>query len=270
MTTRGLWTSATPLITSTPYCFEAFLALYDITHDKKYETVARSILEFSLKNLNTTKIGENILASSYSPIDYSRVLNASAYRAFVLIEGYKRFHIEEAKILGEQLLNFILHTQQLDGSWLYGLDHSNDAFIDNFHTCFVLKNLYKSNLVLQRNDITKAIEKGYKFYKDNLLINGSIPLPFVKVGRINLVKEEMYDYAEGISLGVLVNNAIEGSIIPTERMIERLINKYQTKKGYFITKVMTLNLTNKVPYLRWPQAQLYYALTNYLVFSSNK
>ena len=268
MTTRGLWTRSTPLITSTPYCFEAYLALFDTTQNEKYEKIAKSIFEFSLNDLNNSIINETTYASSYSPIDHSKVLNASAYRSFVLIQSSKRFNRADALEIGEKLIRFILQSQREDGSWLYGLDHPNDEFIDNFHTCFILKNLFKVNLILQRDDLKSAIEKGYFFYKSQLLTAEYIPKPFVKIGRINLVKEEMYDYAEGISLGVLLNDEIKNSIVPSEKMIQKIISEYQTKEGYFITKIMSFNLKNKIPYLRWPQAQLYFALSNYLVKTS--
>ena len=46
MTNRGLWTKDLPLITSTPYVFEAFLALYDVTKEQKYLDVATKTLAF--------------------------------------------------------------------------------------------------------------------------------------------------------------------------------------------------------------------------------
>jgi hypothetical protein len=46
MTTRGLWTRGIPLMTTTVYCFEAFLSLYDATQNEKYFDIA--ILYFNL------------------------------------------------------------------------------------------------------------------------------------------------------------------------------------------------------------------------------
>jgi hypothetical protein len=269
MTTRGLWRAGTPLITTTPYCFEAFVGLHQVTGRKEYADVARSILRFAVEDLNVTKVGDGGLASSYSPMDHSKVMNASAYRAFVLVEGHRLFGDEVALRLGEQLLKFLLQSQQQDGSWLYGLDHPNDAFVDNFHTCFVLKNLYKCNRLLERQDLGDAIKSGHSFYARNLVRDGEVPKPFQKVGRVNLVAEEMYDYAEGISLGYLLERDVPGAGGIASRMLGRLLQRYQTEDGYFLTRVMRGGFSNKVPYLRWPQSQLYFALTNGLRFGTS-
>lgn len=264
MTTRGLWKAGTPLITTTPYCFEAFVGLHDATGKREYRDVARSIVRFALQDLNVSPVGVGAVASSYSPMDHSKVMNASAYRAFVLLEGHRLFGDETALRLGEQLVEFLLQSQQPDGSWLYGLDHPNDAFVDNFHTCFVLKNLYKCNRVLASRDIRDAIKTGHAFYARHLVLEGHVPRPFQRVGRFNWVAEEMYDYAEGISLGYLLARDVDGADRIAAGMLARLLERYQTREGYFFTRVMRWGLANKVPYLRWPQSQLYFAMTNAL------
>lgn len=75
----------------------------------------------------------------------------------------------------------------------------------------------------------------------------------------------MYDYAEGIALGPLLNPDIDGALDFSLQLAQHLIDTFQLKKGYFVTRVTTLNTRNKVPYLRWPQAQLFNALTGLLL-----
>ncbi|MDE3185550.1 MAG: AGE family epimerase/isomerase [Bacteroidota bacterium] len=264
MTTRGLWTSGIPLITTTGYCFEAFLQLYNITYDKKYLDTAYSIFLFTLNDLTDTQIDKDTAACSYSPIDNSQIVNANAYRASVLIEGFIRFNNEEAYKKATLNINFILKSQNADGSWKYAVNDERDNFVDNFHTCFVLKNLIKINKFKKDERISEAIKKGYDFYKSNLIDSTGRPLPFAKLSRLNIVKRELYDYAEGISLGLLLKeqDAEAGDIV--NKMVKDLVEKYQNKNGSYITRVNNFNIKNKIPYLRWPQAQLFFALTNYL------
>jgi hypothetical protein len=264
MTTRGLWTSGVPLITSTGYCFEAFLKLYDITTDKKYLDIAYSTFLFTLNDLTDTQIDKDTAASSYSPVDNSQILNANAYRAYVLIEGAVRFDHEEASRKALMNINFILKNQNPDGSWKYAVNDERDNFVDNFHTCFVLKNLLKINKIKNDERISFAIDKGYNFYKKNLIDPSGRPLPFAKLSRLNIVKRELYDYAEGISLGLLMEPDDKEAKDIVNRMVEDLVNKYQNKNGSFITRISIFNMKNKIPYLRWAQSQLFYALTNYL------
>jgi hypothetical protein len=162
MTTRGLLESGIPLITSTPYCLEAYVELYNITKDKKYKEIILKIYNFCKNDLNLNKYNEYI-TSSYSTEDNSVIVNASAYRAYCLILGGYFFKDEDGIKIGKELIDFVIGVQNPDGSWYYGFDHSNDQFIDNFHTCFVLKNLIKANLYIKNLKIEKSIEKGIKY-----------------------------------------------------------------------------------------------------------
>jgi len=264
MTTRGLWTSGVPLITTTAYCYEAFIKLYDITNNQKYFDIAYSIFLFTLNDLKDIAIEDGTFSASYSPIDNSQIVNANAYRSFVLVEGFKRFNNPEALKKARLNINFILKNQNQDGSWKYAVNDERDNFVDNFHTCFVLKNLYKSNLILQDSKITSAITKGFDFYKKNLFDTKGSPIPFAKLSRLNIVKRELYDYAEGISLCLLMKSSDADSEKMADHMVNELINCYQNKNGSFCTNINLFNIPNKMPYLRWPQAQLFFALSNYL------
>lgn len=260
-TNRGLWKSGTPLITTTPYCFEAFLTLYDITKKQKYLDIAYSISQFALKDLNETLLSDSIAACSYSPVDSSMVVNASAYRAYLLMESYHRFGDSVYKEKAIKNINFIIKNQQHDGSWLYAIHNPRDVFIDHFHTCFVLKNLYKANQYVKSEEVRRAINKGYIYYRVNLFTTDGVPKPFARVGRIQSVKVEMYDYAEAINLGVLLRHEFPDAFSLSVKLSKDVCNKYQLPEGYFVTRVNKGGICNKIPYLRWPQAQMFYALT---------
>ncbi len=264
MTTRGLWTSGIPLITSTGYCFEAFLRLYDVTNEKAFLDIAYSTFLFTLNDLSDTKIDNETSACSYSPVDESQIVNANAYRSYVLLEGAARFNNSEAHKKALLNINFILKSQSNEGSWKYAVNDERDNFVDNFHTCFVLKNLLKINKIKKDEKISFAVRKGYNFYKSNLIDTTKRPLPFAKLSRLNVVKRELYDYAEGISLGLLMQDIDEEAKDIVKQMVTDLVNQYQNDDGSFITRVSLFNMENKIPYLRWPQSQLFYALTNYL------
>lgn len=270
MTTRGLWTSGIPLMTTTVYCFEAYLKLFDVTKKKKYLEIAHSIFQFTLMDITDFKIDNETSACSYSPIDNSQIVNANAYRSHVLIEGFQRFDSNDALEKAKLNINFILKSQEEDGSWKYAVNDERDNFVDNFHTCFVLKNLIKINAVLKEERISKAIKKGFNFYTLNLLSMDYSPKPFAKLSRFNIVKTELYDYAEGISLCLQMQRIDEKASVIAEKLVTDLITKFQKKDGSFYTRINILNIPNKIPYLRWPQAQIFYSLTNYLSNNNNK
>jgi len=262
---KGLWPKQTPFITCTPYVFEAFLGLHEATGEVRYRDIAASIARFVAEDLHDTPTGPEAAAASYSPQDQSAVVNASAYRAFVLFEAAHRFGNDGFRVKAWRNLNFVLQSQRPDGSWLYATDNPAEAFIDHFHTCFVLKNLVKLNRRLREPRVREAIERGYNYYKQALFDPSGNPKPFAVRPRLQLVRLELYDVAEAITLGVLLRDQIPEAFDRACVLGRRLISDWQLADGHFVTRVYRGGLRHTLPFLRWPQAQLFYALTNLLV-----
>ena len=87
----GMWGRNIPFITCTPYCYEAYCRLHDVTGDDRYREMADSIASFVFHDLRDMPTGPDAAAASYSPHDDSQVINASAYRAWVLFDAAERF-----------------------------------------------------------------------------------------------------------------------------------------------------------------------------------
>jgi hypothetical protein len=261
---RGLWKKNTPYITCTPYCFAAYLGLYDATGEQRYLDIARSIATFVFADLKDTPTGQDAAAASYSPLDATKVVNASAYRAWVLFEADARFGLPEYKAKAQRNLNFILQSQRADGAWLYATEGSGEGFIDNFHTAFVLKNLYKINQRLKNPAVDAAIKKGWEFYRRELFDAEGLPKSFAIEPRTQIVKLEMYNFAEAITLGALLKDFIPDAFTLAQNLAATLCSRYQLPQGYFVTRVFKQGFKHTFPFLRWPQAQLFYALTNLL------
>jgi len=261
---HGLWKRNTPFITATPYCFEAFLGLFDTTGDASYFEVAKSIARFVHDDLHDTPTSAVAAAGSYSPIDRSEVINASAYRGMVLFEAAERFVEPKYRATAEKNLNFIIQNQHEDGAWLYALDHPSERFIDHFHTCFVLKNLAKLNRHANSAAVASAIEKGYAYYRRELFAADGMPKSFAIQPRTQLVKLDLYNFAEAITLGTILRHQIPTAFDDAQRLASLLVSKYQLPTGYFVSRVFIGGARHTFPFLRWPQAQLFYALTNLL------
>lgn len=262
---NGLMRKGTPHITATPYCYEVFTRLFDLTGEKHYLEVARSIAAFVFHDLKDTPTGPDAAASSYTPHDHSKVINASAYRAFVLFDAAQRFHEETYRAKAEKNLQFILHAQRPDGSWLYAIDSLSEAFIDHFHTCFVLKNLYKINRHLQSDDVKRAVQNGYSYYRRALFDGEDNPRTYAVAPRVEIVRLEMYNVAEAITLGTLLRIDIPEAFALAKRLAARLITQYQLPSGHWVTRIYRGGIRHTVPFLRWPQSQLFLAVTNLLL-----
>lgn len=261
---HGLWKRNTPFITATPYCFEVFLGLHDATGERRHLEVAESIARFVQEDLHDTPTSADAAAGSYSPDDHSQVLNASAYRVMVLAEAARRFNEPRYAQTAQRNLNFILQNQRADGAWLYALDHPSERFIDHFHTCFVIKNLIKVNRHLQSDAVAQAIVKGYEYYRRELFDAEGLPKSFTIQPRTQLVKLEMYNFAEAITLGALLKESIPAAFAHAQELAAWLIARHQLPDGHFTTRVYRGGWRHTVPFIRWPQSQILYALTNLL------
>jgi hypothetical protein len=261
---RGLWKRNTPFITATPYCYEAFAQLHEITRESRFREIAVSAARFVYHDLNDSPTSDRAAASSYGPLDHTYVINASAYRAWVLFDAAHRFGTNELADKARANLNFILESQRADGAWLYALNSPAEAFIDHFHTCFVLKNLWKINQLLNEPAIASAFERGYAYYRKALFTADGLPKSFAIQPRTQLVKLEMYNVAEAITLGALLRDDLPGAFEDACRLARFLIEHHQVKAGCFTTRIFIGGWRHTFPFLRWPQSQLFYALTNLL------
>jgi len=263
-TYTGFWKPGIPLITITPYAFWAFKRHYKITGSEKSKGIALSIAKFALEDLNEIEMPNGTMCASYSPVSKDIVINANTYRAAVLMEAYEMNSDKKYMAVAQKNIDFVLSYQGEKGEWYYEAKPPKNNFIDNFHTCFVLRNLFQCYQVTKDEKILNAVKKGYQYYRENLFYDNGRPKHFAVAKYAKLRKHEMYDYAEGIKLGVLLKDVLPEAYEKSKELAKDLVSNFQTRKGYFVTRVTSFRTRHKVPYLRWPQAQLFYSLTNLL------
>jgi len=257
----GTVKAGTPLITSIPYGYEAFEAGHEATGDSRYLQIMESVGSFAFASLSEREVSPGVFACSYTPFDHRRVVNANAYRAFLLMAAGLRFAREDWRVAAKRNLAFVLWSQQEDGSWLYAMD-GKDQFVDNFHTCFVLKNLLKIWQMTNEPQVLGAIKRGYGFYKQHLLDQTGHPIPYAQAQRLTLYRRELYDYAEGINLALLLEDVDGDAPTILNRLVNGLLEDWVLPDGHFVTRHLLLG-RNTVPYHRWAQSQTFRALALY-------
>lgn len=265
-TQKGYWPENTPCVTTTPYVYSAFKEHYNITKNYEDIQICNSIADFCLYDLKKMPMPNGTFSAQYSTLDVDgSVINSTAYRTFILIDAWEgtgdKIYLDEAELN----LNFIISYQNEDGSWPYHAINSKQAMIDNFHTCFILKNLIKVHKILKRDEIFAVIKKGYEYYRNYLFYKDGKPRHYAKSSLVKFRKYEMYDYAEGINLGCELRELIPSAYDKAVFLVNDLVDNYQLKDGHFVTRVTSLGTTHKVPYHRWPQAQLFNYLSKILL-----
>ena len=266
-TRRGTMWQGTPLITTVPYVYEAFRDVYRIDGDPKWREVMLSIARHAAEDYHDFETSPDASSCSYNPLpgDPGGVINASAYRAFLLTAAARDFSDTEYERTAQRNLNFVLQAQNPDGSWYYSTDGERD-FIDHFHTCFVLKALAKIEAMTNDPGCTKAIERGVDYYVRNLFDEQGLPKPFSRRPRMTVYRRELYDYAECINVGVL----LEGRFPALDEILSRVITMegWQKSDGSFRSRQLLVGWDD-TPMHRWAQSQLFRSLSFFLLQNRN-
>jgi hypothetical protein len=130
--------------------------------------VAAAAGRFVRSSLNRFESPEGI-CFSYSPLDRTRVYNASLLAARILVSAanHDMQAAGECRSLAAEACRFVVSRQAADGSWKYG-DGPEWNWTDGFHTGFVLQSLTEIAAGLGTDEWVPAVKKGLAFYRDRL------------------------------------------------------------------------------------------------------
>ena len=259
-TVGGTVKQGTPLITSLPYVYEAFSHVYQIDRQERWLEAMRLIAEHALHDYQDFETAPGAATCAYgpSPKDRGGVVNASAYRAFLLTKAAIDLKDPRYKWPADRNLRFVIDCQQPDGSWLYSV-HAKGAFIDHFHTCFVLKALAKIDQLDRTPACRAALERGVRYYASNLFDEAGLPRPFSKPPRLIVYRRELYDYAECVNLMVLLRGQFPELDRRWSTVLGDLLGRWQKPDGSFRSRHLLVGWDN-VPMHRWAQAQMFNSL----------
>jgi hypothetical protein len=277
VTRNGTLKAQTPFITTTPYAYEAFLQVYRIlqrSEDAKaktlksekltdeYKEILASIARHAAHDIKDFPTSEAASSCSYSPYDSGGVINAAAYRSFLLTSAARQFAPDDYRQIAERNLQFVLENQNPDGSWFYAVDGVRD-FVDHFHTCFVMKALAKIHALTGDECTLQALTRGVGYYLGNLFDTDGLPKPFSRAPRLTVYKRELYDCAECINLCLLLQDRFPQLKPKLETVVAGILRDWVKPDGSFRSRQLKLGWDN-VPMHRWAQAQMFRALALYL------
>jgi len=279
VTRAGVIKERTPLITTTPYCYEAFLQVSKLVEHKpfqlstlnaqrstlgenNYKQILASIARHAFTDIKDFPISEKGSSCSYTPFDTGGIINAAAYRAFLLTSASKIFCNKDYWRIAERNLNFVLENQNADGSWFYAVDGVRD-FVDHYHSCFVMKALAKIHALTGHEATLKALGEGISYYLNNLFDADGLPKPFSRAPRLTVYKRELYDCAECINLCLLLCDRFPVLQRTLNKVIAHVLDTWVKPDGSFRSRKLYLGWDN-VPMHRWGQSQMFRSLAFYL------
>lgn len=184
----------------TLFTLYAFIEYY---HKSGNPEALEAILSFeSLLNKHWLKYEtETELWYSYLPTQKDEVYNATAKvgRFYALLYGIQKEQRYADKI--RKMLAYLASVQNADGTWGYS---TKAAYVDNFHTAFVLESIYEMNKVSPSPASEKMFNSGLATYEAHCF-DGNRALHFHKAHqpkdiRSNILRTEIRDAANAIIL----------------------------------------------------------------------
>jgi hypothetical protein len=262
VTRNGVMEKETPLITTTPYAYEAFLQVYSLNGQEQWKEILELIVRHVVSDITDFQTSEHASSCSYTPFDKGGVINAAAYRAFLLTNAAQLFSNEAYWRIAERNIKFVLETQNADGSWYYAIDGVRD-FVDHYHTCFVLKSLAKIHALTGHKGCLEAISRGISYYLANLFDTDGLPRPFSRAPRMTVYKRELYDCAECLNLCLLLRDRFPVLEEKLSTVLEGILNHWIKPDGSFRSRRLYFGW-DQVPMHRWGQSQMFRSLAYYL------
>jgi hypothetical protein len=260
-TRGGTIRSGTPLITTLPYVYEAFREVHQLDKDEQWRQVMRSIAQHALLDYRDLETSPHAASCAYTPSlnDPAGVVNASAYRAFLLTRAAEDFAESRYNEAAVRNMNFVLDSQNADGSWYYSIDGQRD-FVDHFHTCFVLKALTKIEALTRDSRCAAAIERGVGYYVRHLFDERRLPRPFSRAPRLTVYRRELYDYAECLNLATLLRGRFSALDAILSAALGETLDRWQRPDGSFRSRQLLIGWDD-VPMHRWAQSQIFRSLS---------
>lgn len=250
-----------PNIQSTIMGSHAFFELsrdefFDEGRRIKYKNICAETNRFILENFLMYE-NEEFAILRYIPNDDSIIYNVQAQAAWSFLRAYLITENERYRDLSIKLTKYVEQKQQSDGSWLYGEDISQ-RFIDNFHTGFILEALYECRALDRACVSEDVLYRGYKYYLDHF---------FKKDGSVSYFHNKTLPVdSHAIALSIITLSKLAQYEKRSESILNNVITwvleNIQSKDGYFYYQKWPMFL-NKIPYMRWTQAWMLYALAIY-------
>lgn len=246
----------TPTVVATTYIAYAFLDAYEITKNNEYLKVARSACDFVLKDLNRSINADGDFAFSYSPLDKSVVYNASLLGSKLLARVYAHTKEEELIHAAKKSVNFCCKKQKKDGSWAYG-DYEFHQWIDNFHTGFNLECIHDYMKYSGENIFENNLKIGLSYYLATFFTEEGIP----KYYNNSTYPIDIHAPAQLVITLSRLNELNQHKPL-VDKVMNWTINNMQSKEGYFFYQINKY-FSSRIPYIRWAQAWMFFAFTEY-------
>lgn len=248
----------TPTIVPTAFAARAFIESYQLFGDEDDLDFVLEICRFIVNDLNRPHEDENTVCFSYTPRDRSLIFNASLLAGETLASASAFTDDAEFMELAAKSARYVIENQKKDGSWAYGpkLRH---AWVDNFHTAFILLSLKRINEAVPEIDAANAIRRGFDFWVENLFLPDGTPMYYDS----EIFPVDIHSAAAAIAVLAEFSDEDDRALPLAEKVAAWTIENMRDSEGYFYYQIRK-DETIRIPFIRWGQAWMAYALATLL------
>ncbi len=246
----------TPTVVASTFIANALLDAYDITKDRQLLATARSTCDFILKDLNRTYDANKNFSFSYSPLDKSVVFNASLLGSRLLSRVYSYTKENELAEAAKRSVDYCCAYQREDGSWGYGTLPFHQ-WVDNFHTGYNLECIAEYMKFSGDKTYSNNVKHGYDYYIKTFFTPEGIP----KYYNNSIYPIDIHAPAQMVITLARLGKFKEDKAV-MDNVLNWTVDKMQSPKGFFYYQVNKY-FSSKIPYMRWAQAWMFYALSTY-------
>ncbi len=249
----GNISKGTPTIVWTGLIGHAFLDAYEALEDEQYLRVAKSACDFILDELGWLEFPAGIVLRYYPKADIL-VHNSSMIGASLLARVNSLAPNPRYREIAERAIQFTLHHQTAQGGWYYGVG-SKWAWIDSFHTGYVLEALH---IFCQSTGTAKyepALKKGFRYFVETFFKNDGTPRYYAQ----KTLPIDVQCASQAIQTLVNLRKLHPDSVATAMNVADWTIANMQDRSGYFYYRKYPF-VTNKTPTLHWGQATMFAAL----------
>lgn len=251
-----------PTVVATSFCATALMDAYEVTGNKEYLDVALDSANFILNDLHLDEYeGEKMI--SYSPLDGNDLVsNASLLGSKVLAYCYKYTGNEKYLEVARSSVRACCKGQRADGAWTYS-QIPPKLWVDSFHTGYNLDGLIAYEEQTGDKDYHENIERGFDYYIKNFFNedgspkyydNQQYPIDIHCPGQLLVTLHRLHKFEDYSGLA--------------EKVLNWTIQNMQDKRGYFYYQLKK-GISSKIPYMRWSNAFMFYAISYYLLDINN-
>lgn len=257
---QGYAEAGIPDAVVTSYAVRALLCGADL--DPNYAEVARNAADFVVEDLRYREFDDGTARITYSenhPGSYY-TLNAGALGGRLFVDLHEHFGRDRYRDRARRILDYIVECQKPCGGWLYRDPPSaSHLSMDNHHNGFILESLQRYREVTGDRRYDDAIESSLSFHRSTLFDDDGAP----NFDESSTYPRDIHACAQGILVFTYA-----GDLAFARHIIEWTLENLYAGGGRFYFQKCRFH-TKRVTLMRWCQAWMAYALSEYATVAAD-